>query len=283
MPQLNMPLFVTAADVIERMQLNADLDGIQDVVENAIMSAELQIEALLGGQLTRKSRTNVFYLDGEAFSSIYPNGTMRMEIPSGLIRQDTPVTVSASLCNIESYGVLEGGVFGNPFGSDDGPFGTFDTVDPTWYKVDYDKGYVLIHAMRYRNRYIQITCDTGFEPGTNPLPITGLPDYDDTVQYQINDLVALGGISYIALTANLGVAPSLGVGVNWALAFQAIEQLPQPLYEAIISYVPSVFDSSQSTNRNREALDQYRKAQNIATSLLKPYLRMVGFLFRPVW
>lgn len=60
----------------------------------------------------------------------------------------------------------------------------------------------------------------------------------------------------------------------------AAEDIPSWLYEAIMSYVPVIFDSSQVTNRNQEAQAQYKKAGDHAVALLSPYMRNLGFSFR---
>lgn len=234
MPQLAMPLFVSVADVIQRMQLNADLPGITDVVSQAIMGAELQIEALLDGQITRKTHDCMYYLDSDAFSGIQPGNMFKLEVPSCFIRRDTPPTISySSVTSFEQYGVLSNG-----FNDSDGPFGNFTSVDMSFVKIDYDRGYVYMAANRHGNRYIRLQCDTGFEPGTN---------------------------------------------TNSSNTVIPMEQIPQALYEAILSYVPTIFDSSQTTNRNQEAQPQYEKAADHARMLLKNYVKMNGFSFRPLW
>jgi hypothetical protein len=270
-----LPLFVSPESVIERMQLTANLEGMRDVVADAIQGAISQVEGLLGCTIVRKSQDCMYYLDGDAFSGIQPNGVFKLEVPSGLIRKDTPVVVSYS------------GSLGNDLGISiispdlDGPFGDTILADPAYHRVNYDRGIILMDARRYRDRYVRVQCDTGYEPGTNPLPITGLPVYDPATTYNQGDKVAYNTVAYEAIVQSTGNLPTNVT--YWKPSLIPMEMIPNELYEAIVSYVPSVFDAAQATNRNQQAQPLYKIAQDRAQVLLKGYIRMEGFMFRPIW
>lgn len=104
--------------------------------------------------------------------------------------------------------------------------------------VEYDAGYVFISARQYKDRYVKIRCDTGFEPGTN-----------------------LDGAGHAI----------------------PMEQLPMPLYEAIMSYVPAILDSQASKARDTERTEKIVLAEHYALQLLKTYVRWKGFSFRTMW
>ena len=91
-----MPLFVDPQDVILRMQLSPDLTGIEDVVTSGIIAAQLHVERVIDGKLARQSQNCGFFIDAEAFSGIAPGGLYRLEVPSGLVRQDVPQVVTSS-------------------------------------------------------------------------------------------------------------------------------------------------------------------------------------------
>lgn len=138
-----MPLFVSPEDVILRMQLGAELTGVEDVVSSGIIGAQLHVQRVIDGKLARQSQDCQFFLDSQSFSGIQPDGLYRLEIPSGFIRRDTTVTVTYA----------------------EGPFDTFEAIDSLLMKVDYDRGYVLLDKT-YGDYYVRVQCDTGFEDGT---------------------------------------------------------------------------------------------------------------------
>ena len=100
-PALSMPLYVSPSDVILRMQLNAALDGVIQVVSQAIMSAELMVQGLLDGNFIRQSQDCMFQLDSQAFSGIQPGGLFRVELPA-------PVNLAMIMCTITSFGMPKG-------------------------------------------------------------------------------------------------------------------------------------------------------------------------------
>lgn len=256
---LTMPLFVTPEDVILRMQLDKDLTGITDVITSGIIAAQLHVERIIDGKLQRMSQDARYFVDAESFSGIAPNGAYRLEVPSGFIREDTTIVVGAS----------------NPLA---GPFDDIYTVDDTLMRIDYTRGYVHLDPV-YGNCHVRIMCDTGFEPGTNPLPVTDLSTYSAGTAYAVGDQVAYNGGAYECITATTaGIAPTNAA--YWSPAYIPQESLPMPIYEAIMSLVPMVFNSNQTTNRSDEAQKQYRTATDHAEMLLQPYVRTKGFTFR---
>jgi hypothetical protein len=277
---LAMPLFISISDVINRMQLNDALPGIDDVVSSAISGAELEIEKIMDSQLSRQSLDCTFYLDKTLFSGIQPNGIFRLEMPCSFIRKDTPVKVLCSTqTNVDMWSV-----FNNiEFMSDDmGPFETYDDIDTSLIRVDYRRGYIFVAAAQYANRYVRVQCDTGFEPGTNLVPVSGQPQYDPTLVYNPGDFVLFNSLVYLCLVQTVaGTDPSNND--YWALAVIAMEQVPMDLYESIMSLVPSVFDSSQATNRNPEVKEQVETSSDRALILLSKYMRKEGFSIRPMF
>ena len=260
-PTLSMPLFVNPQDVILRMQLSTDLTGIDDVISSGIIAAQLHVERAIDGYLQRRSQNCLFYTDAQSFSGITPGGLHRLEVPSGLVREDEPQTVSSSTSNMS------------------GPFTSYESINPELMRFDYKKGYLYVDAMNYGDSYIRVQCTTGFEDGTRPLPIDGLPPWSDTVTFAVGDQVAYNGAAY----TNIAVTPMGTPPTNatyWSPAFVPMEQIPAAIYEAIMSLVPMVFNAQQTTNRSEDAKSQYQTLTDHANLLLQPYMRTSGFTFR---
>ena len=260
-PALVMPLFVNPADVILRLQLSEELQGINDVVESGIIGAQLHVERILGSKLQRQSHSCRYHLDADAYSGIQPGGVFRLELPSGFMRTDTNVGVKCS-------------------GSSGNVFGPWENAKTSCYSVDYKRGYVLMDSGTYRNQFSYITCDTGFEDGTNPIPLTDVDEYDEEAEYGVGDFVQLNAIPYRCTVPCSGVSP-LNV-TRWVKATIPMEPIPNEVYEAIMSMVPVIFDASQTTNRNEESVNQYKKAADHAVLVLQPYMRTKGLSFRPI-
>jgi hypothetical protein len=268
----DVPLFVDPQDVIGRMQLDPELSGVTDVVSSAIRGAQLHIEALLGSKLSRMTQDCMFYLDSDAYSGVQPGGVYTLELPSGFVRTDTPIILALSTAT--------GSQTSRGFQDPDGPFGDFELTDSRFYRIDCYRGYVLAEAGRHADRYVRVVCDTGFEPGTNPLPVQGLAAYDPAVTYQQNELVSYGGAAWKANVETTGVAP--GLDASWETAYVPADQIPPSLYEAILTMVPTVF-AGQVNNQSQMVLPQYERAADHARLLLRDFLRIKGFTFRPIW
>ena len=259
-----MPLFVDPEDVILRMQLDKELAGITDVISSGIIAAQLHVERVIDGHLARRSQSCGYFIDAEAFSGISPGGLYRLEVPSGLVRQDAPQVITAS--NAALYG----------------PFtGTYETVDPSLMKMDHNRGYLYLDAQTYGNFHVKLQCETGFEDGTRPVPVTDeIPEWSNTAQYAIGDVVQHHSVAYECIAV-----PAIGTGLTpmfWKPATIPQEPLPDAIYEAIMSLVPMVFNAQQTTNRSSEAKDQYVTLTDHANLLLQPYVRTQGFTFRSI-
>lgn len=258
-----MPLFVDPQDVILRMQLDASLTGIEDVIRSGIIAAQLHVERIIDGRIARQSQNALYHLDAESFSGITPGGAYRLEIPSGLIRQDVPQTVSASSSSVA------------------GPFTSYEAVQSDLLKFDYDRGYLHLDAT-YGNYHVRVGCETGYEPGTRPTPVEGVPVWDGATAYAVGALVAFQGVSYTCvLEAPAGMPPSNAA--FWTPAYVPQEPIPDAMYEAIISLVPMVFNAQQTTNRSDEAQKQYVTLTDHANLLLQPWVRTKGFSFRTMF
>ena len=263
MPRLPMALFVDPQDVILRMQLDKDLTGIEEVIVSGIQSAQLHVERIIDGRLARRSQHCMFHIDAESFSGIAPGGAYRLEIPSGLVRKDVPQVVTASS------------------GTAEGPFTDYGDVEADLMRFDYARGYLYMDTS-YGNYHVQVKCDTGYEDGTRPVPIEGLATWVETTQYTVGDVVEFQGTAYECYqTPPLGNPPA---DVQyWKPAFVPQEPLPDAIYEAIMALVPMVFNSQQTTNRSKEAKEQYQTLTDHANLLLQPWVRTKGFTFRPVF
>jgi len=174
-----MPLFVDPQEVILRMQLSPDLSGIEDVIKSGIVAAQLHVERVIDGKLARQSQNCGYYIDAESFSGIAPGGLYRLEVPSGLVRQDVPQVIETSS------------------GSTYGPFSdTYELIDSSLMKFDYNRGYLYVDAQTYGNHHVKLQCDTGYEDGTRPLPVEGLTDFSAATQYAVGEHVAYEGVAY---------------------------------------------------------------------------------------
>ena len=259
-----MPLFVDPEDVILRMQLSPDLTGIVDVVTSGIIAAQLHVERIIDGKLARRSQNCGFFIDAEAFSGIAPGGLYRLEVPSGLVRQDVPQVVTSS------YGAVNG-----PFSDSYAPINT------GLMKFDYDRGYLYVDAATYGMHHVKLQCDTGYEDGTRPVPVEGLEVWSATEQYAIGDEVAYTGVAYrVTVLPPVGTVPTNAT--YWEPALVPQEPIPDAIYEAIMSLVPMVFNAQQTTNRSEDAKSQYVTLTDHANLLLQPYARTQGFTFRSI-
>jgi hypothetical protein len=258
-----MPLFVSPEDVILRMQLDAGLTGITEVITSGIMSAQLKVERIIDGKLARQSQNCGFFIDAEAFSGISPGGLYRLEIPSGMVREDVPQVVTTAGSAVQ------------------GPFGSYDPIDTTLMKFDFRRGYLYVDSATYGNHYVKVQCDTGYEDGTRPVPVNGQAPWSDTQQYAIGDVVSYLDRVYASVAVPpVGVPPT--TATFWIASLVAMESVPDAIYEAIMSLVPMVFNAQQTTNRSNEAQHQYQMLTDHANLLLQPYARTQGFTFRSI-
>lgn len=193
-------LFVDPLDVAKRMQINLqELPGAVDILTSAIVGAQLHCQTVLGSQLPIQAQDCKFYLDGDAFSGVQPNGQFRLEMPSGFIRVPNatyPLTITS-----DSQWSMP-----NPL-----------TVDPTVYRVDYTKGIVYIDAttfknfvinspllrldvgQQYRDQYVRVQCTTGFLVNSGvwgtagKTPPEAIPDWFTEAIIAYCAVIAVGG------------------------------------------------------------------------------------------
>jgi hypothetical protein len=229
-------LLVDYKDVIQRMQVNGDLQGAAETIQSAIRGAQVHLEAVLDTVFAKQEVDAVFYVDSEAFSGIQPGGQYRLELPTGFVRTDVPPVITVG----SKYNL-----------SDQLP------LDPSTYRFDLIRGYLLIQASTRRP-----TNGIGsFNGAENQLSF--VDDMYVRVQYQSGFTGVLQDTDDSPPTQKV-----------------AAEAIPDWLYEAILSYVPVIFDSSQVTNRNAEASAQYRKAGDHAIAAVAAYVRNKGMSFR---
>jgi hypothetical protein len=262
-----MPLFVDPLTVIQRMQLNPDLDGVYDTVCSGIQGAQRQVQAVLQSELELKTRTHIYQCDSDAFSGIQPGKMYRLEVPSGLIRNSVDYPVSITV--------------GSSWQFTDGY-----TPDPSTYVVDYWRGYVLMDARVYHDKFVRIVCTTGF------ITQVPTPSYEGDVQpYSPNVLYTAGQACTFGEPVPALYACVLGTLGNvdptddtyWTAITYSTEDIPGDLEEGIMSYVPWIFDVNQTTNRNADATAQYKAGADHGLMVLRPYLRLKGFSFRPLF
>lgn len=246
-----------------RMQLSSDLSGIQDVVSSGIIGAQLHVERIIDSRLRRQSQNCLFFVDAESFSGITHGGMYRLEVPSGLVRTDVPQVVSGAL-----------GSMAGPFTAD------YASVETDLMKFDYPRGYLYIDASTYGNHHIKLQCDTGFEDGTRPLPVEGLPEWSAETEYVVGDQVAYNGVAYTCTVKPPAIGTAPTNAAYWAPAYVPMEPIPDDIYEAILSLVPMVFNAQQTTKDSETAKNQYVTLTSHAELLLQRYTRTQGFTFR---
>ena len=70
--------------------------------------------------------------------------------------------------------------------------------------------------------------------------------------------------------------------VTYESGFVSKADAPEWLKEAISAYVPVLITQKQVTNRSEQAAEIYKTGKDHAFTLMAPYLRDVGFCFRPL-
>jgi len=259
---LKMPLFVDPSEVITRMQLDVNLSGTLELVTSGIIGAQLHVERIVGGRLVRTVQDDIFFLDSQSFSGMSPGGVYRVELRSGFIREDEPLVVGFST----------------------GRFGDYTDIDASLQTVIHPRGYILLDAGMYADAYIRVQAVTGFEDGSRPWPVDGIPDYDPATIYAVGDKVVYSAAVYEMIAQETPpVAGKLPTDTAyWKKSYVPMEPLPDAVYEAILAMVPIVLSASQTSNRSKEAEQQYKMLTDHANLLLQPFIRTKGFSFRPV-
>lgn len=202
---MKMPLFVKPEDVMTRLQLDPELAGITDVITSGIIGAQLHVQRICSGLLPRQVQDARYFIDSMSFSSIAPNGTYRVEIPSGFVRMDVPVMITASA-------------------SGAGPFEDLTEVDMGLVRLEAPRGYLHLDGNTFGDCHVRVQCETGFD---------------------------------------------------------ADEEIPNDVYEAIMSLIPMIFESAPTTGGTTQKAMMRHQPTDPAFMLLQPYIRTKGFSFRP--
>jgi hypothetical protein len=72
------------------------------------------------------------------------------------------------------------------------------------------------------------------------------------------------------------------IKVEYTSGYDGVKDAPEWLKEAITSYVPALMNQQQIYNRADEQKAVFDTNKEHAFTLLSPYLRDVGFTFRPM-
>jgi hypothetical protein len=72
------------------------------------------------------------------------------------------------------------------------------------------------------------------------------------------------------------------VQVSYQSGFKSQAEVPEWLQEALIAYIPSIMNQSQTTNRSAEAAQIATLAMQHSMGVLAPYLRKKGFMIDPM-
>jgi hypothetical protein len=72
------------------------------------------------------------------------------------------------------------------------------------------------------------------------------------------------------------------VQVTYTAGFGTTNKPPDWLTEAILTYVPTVLNNQQITNRNEEVKPIADKAKEIGDELVAPYVLLPAFIYRPL-
>lgn len=113
---------------------------------------------------------------------------------------------------------------------------------------------------------LQLTYGGSWDNCSNPMPDGA---------FQIDEVRGI-------VLVDAGSMKDLYVQVKYTSGFDAPDQLPDWLKEALLAYVPVVFNFGQPTNRKDEAKDQARLSGDHALACLALYRRNTGFTFRPL-
>lgn len=132
-------LFVSVKEVVDRMQINADLDGVEDTVKSALTGAHEHVIGAIPSALDLKTHDLWYHLDDDAYSGIRKGGRYYVVVPDYFIRSDRPLVLKA--CS--AWGV-EG-----------------ETIPTSDYEVQYEKGCLFVDE-KYGDSFLHLTCTTGF-------------------------------------------------------------------------------------------------------------------------
>jgi hypothetical protein len=190
-------IYVHPKRVLVRLQVNPELKGVDDVLLSAISGAQLHIASILDSRFDLQTWDCVYYLDSEAFSGLRPNGQYRLEIPSGFVRRDQPLTVGWDT---------------------DWRMPNEQPVPSSDYRLDYVRGLLYIDAGQvssvpkvigfdwansqssqyggYGERHIHVQCTTGFKE-------TDIDDLEDKPKDPLPDWTEEAIISYVGVVLDV--------------------------------------------------------------------------------
>jgi hypothetical protein len=170
----NTTIFVQPAKVLTRMQINSDLVGVADVLISALVGAQLHIQSLLASTLEKKEYLTKYYLDTDAFSSIQPDGLIRVELPTGFVRTDSTFTLMTDT---------------------DWRFASPDLIPASDYEVDALRGRLVLDPI-YGDQYVRAAFTAGFTPGD-------ASDLESTPPEAIPDWLEEAIISYVGIVLDV--------------------------------------------------------------------------------
>lgn len=130
---------VTAQFVVDQMGI-LDSDDGNTVIDGAILSAQIRIEADLDTLLDKQSNSDVFYLDVDAHNGIQPNGFFKLQLKNGFVRGSPAVTL----------------YYGDTWKTQT------TEMDAEWYKIDPIRGLALVDAAEFGGYYVKVVYDSGF-------------------------------------------------------------------------------------------------------------------------
>jgi len=105
----------------------------------------------------------------------------------------------------------------------------------------------------------------------------------------LSTIAAVVGATEYGVDADKGILylddsyESKYVQVVYDCGFAGNVKPPDWLKEAILSFVPSVLNSQQTTNRADEAEATSSQARNLTEVTIEPYLRRVPFCYKPLF
>lgn len=88
--------FVTNDKLRARLGISIELDGLTDLMDSAIMSAQLRLEGFLDTPLQKSTRKDVFYLDPSLHCGVIPNGVFRLRLSQAFVDPDSIVVKAGS-------------------------------------------------------------------------------------------------------------------------------------------------------------------------------------------
>jgi hypothetical protein len=133
---------LTVDAVKDRLQLRNGNVLVDSTVQYAILGVKPWLENFLQSSLDFGERDDTFYLDSDGGVNPTKDKMFRLKCTNGFIRSDQSVVVYVDA----TYAAVQS---------------TANVLDPTTYKVVYEKGYVLVPE-GYADQYIRVVYQSGF-------------------------------------------------------------------------------------------------------------------------